>query len=56
MDGFIKKYMDEHKVCIEKLDAFEKKLSLALKESNYKLSTEINSVFGDFFDFLTITY
>ncbi|KAA3643650.1 MAG: hypothetical protein DWP98_13140 [Bacteroidetes bacterium] len=50
MDGFIKKYMDEHKVCIEKLDAFEKAL-VSFKESNYKLSTEINSVFGDFFDF-----
>jgi len=46
----LQKFMDEHKVCVSKLDAFEKAL-VAYKENNYQLNDKINQSFSDFFQF-----
>ena len=50
MDDLLKQYMDEHKVCIEKIDLFEKAM-VTFKENGYGLNKEINSAFGEFFNF-----
>lgn len=50
MHELIQHYMKEHKVCIEKLDSFEKALA-DFKDKGYQLSDEINTVFGEFFQF-----
>ncbi|MBZ0327728.1 MAG: hemerythrin domain-containing protein [Altibacter sp.] len=50
MPAIIQKFMDEHKVGIEKLDSFEKGL-IQFKENGYGLNDEINNAFGEFFKF-----
>ncbi len=50
MDTLLQQYMDEHKVCIEKIDLFEKAL-VQFKETTYQLNDEINKGFSEFFQF-----
>lgn len=51
MDVLLQKYMDEHKVCINKAEMFEKGL-VRFKENGYRLNEEINKAFSEFFHFL----
>lgn len=46
----LKQFMQEHKVCLEKINTFEKAL-VEYKQNGYKLTQEINSGFSDFFSF-----
>lgn len=46
----IQKFMEEHKVCSDKIDTFEKIL-LQFKESNYQMNSDINKEFSSFFHF-----
>ncbi len=50
MHQLLQQYMDEHKVCLEKIDAFEKAL-VQFKENGFKLNDAINHAFHDFFQF-----
>ena len=50
MPAIIQKFIDEHKVGIEKLDSFEKGL-IQFKENGYELNDEINDALGEFFKF-----
>ena len=50
MHHVLQKFMDEHKVGIQKLDEFEKAL-MQFKENGYKLNNDINTGFSNFFQF-----
>ncbi len=50
MHELIQKFMDEHKVCVKKVDSFEKAL-VAFKESQYQLNSDVKQAFSDFFEF-----
>ena len=49
-DRIMQNYMDEHRVCISQIDAFEKAL-VKFKENQYQLNDSINSGFSTFFQF-----
>lgn len=51
MDDVLKKFIDEHKVCQEKLNAFEAALN-KIKTDGFGASKEVHSVLSDFFRFV----
>ena len=50
MHQLLQKFMDEHKVGIEKIEQFEKAL-VSFKENTYRLDESINQTFSEFFNF-----
>jgi hemerythrin-like domain-containing protein len=46
----LKQFMDEHKVALQKIEAYEKAL-VEYKANGYKLTSEINTAFSAFFKF-----
>ncbi len=50
MNDILKKFMDEHKNCIKKLDVFEDALN-KIREEGFSALKELNNVLSDFFQF-----
>ena len=50
MDAVLQHYMDEHKLCINKVERFETAL-IRFKENGYQLNEDINRKFSEFFQF-----
>jgi len=51
MNDALKKFIDEHKVCLAKLDAFEGALN-KIKTDEFGATKEVNSTLADFFKFV----
>ena len=50
MNNVLKKFMDEHKICIKKLDALEDVLN-KIKQERFSGQEKVRSVLADFFQF-----
>lgn len=50
MNSFLKRYMEEHKAAIVKIDEFENALA-QFKEAGYQLNNDINNTFSNFFQY-----